>query len=397
MPTVVVSPYRTLEFLEGGGHFWVYLQYVHGLRQLGCDIYWVERFYGQDAGPDGARADALLRRLAGYGLPGKVILCTDAAGHRAPGKAYEYIGATRSEAEEVFKHADLLLNFHYAIDPEFLAFFRRTALVDIDPGLLQKWMSAGQLPVAPHDLYLTTGETVGTPSARFADCGVEWVHIRPPVCLDLWPYTYDRGCEAFTTVTSWWTGYATETVDGREVAYDNNKRTAYLAFADLPRRTKQPLELALHLAGDETEDRQTMERHGWRLCSAIEATGTPETYRSYIQRSRGELSCVKPSCVKLQNGWISDRSLCYLASGKPVVMQDTGPHPYLPFGAGIFRFSTPAEAAEALATVNADYEKHCRAAREIAETHFDARKTAERILDVALADRPATARPLKPG
>src|SRR5262249_4326664 len=188
----------------------------------------------------------------------------------------------------------------------------------------------------------------------------------------------------FTTVTNWWSGWVTETVDGQEVLYDNNKRVAYLAFATLPRWTSQPLELAVYMAIDDTEDRQTMQHNGWRLRPSIEGTGSPETYRSYIQRSRGELSCVKPSCVKLQNGWISDRSLCYLASGKPVVMQDTGPNPYLPFGEGIFRFSTPRGAAEALATVNADYNKHCRAAREIAETHFDARKTAERILNVAL-------------
>ncbi len=93
---------------------------------------------------------------------------------------------------------------------------------------------------------------------------------------------------------------------------------------------------------------------------------------------------MKPSCIKLQNAWISDRSLCYLASGKPVVMQNTGPSSYLPSGDGLFCFSTPAEAAEALVTVNADYERHCRTAREIAETYFDARQTVERILDVAL-------------
>jgi hypothetical protein len=81
----------------------------------------------------------------------------------------------------------------------------------------------------------------------------------------------------------------------------------------------------------------------------------------------------------LQNGWISDRSLCYLASGKPVVMQDTGPSSYLPSGVGVFRFSTPTEAAEALAAVNAEYERHCRTARQMAETYFDARQTAESI------------------
>jgi hypothetical protein len=385
MPTVVVSPYRTLEFFEGGGHFWVYLQYVHGLRQVGCEVYWFERFRSGGAWQESSQIESLLRRLEGYGLAGRVILCTDAVEERGQSMEYTFTGATRSEAHEVFKRADLLLNFHYAIDPELLACFRRTALVDIDPGLLQTWMSTGQLSVAPHNVYLTTGETVGTPSALFPDGGLEWVHIRPPVCLDLWPYTYDPRCEAFTTVTNWWGEWATETVEGRPVLYDNTKRAAYLAFAGLPRLTSQPLELAVHLASADGKERQMLERRGWLIRHASEVSRTPKMYRAYIQRSRGELSCVKPSCVKLRNGWVSDRSLCYLASGKPVVMQDTGPSPYLPFGDGILRFSTADEAAAALAAVNADYERHCRSAREIAETYFDARQTAERILNVALA------------
>jgi hypothetical protein len=377
MTTVVILPCRTLEFLEGGGHFWVYMQYVQGLRRLGCEVWWLERFRRGDVRTGPSRVDVLLRRLERHGLGGKVILCTDAGGERARAGEYDYIGATRSEARAVFERADLLLNFHYAIEPELLARFRRTALVDIDPGLLQTWMSTGQLTVAPHDVYFTIGETVATPAARFPDCGLDWVHIRPPVCLELWPYTYDPRCEAFTTVTGWWSGKGLK-------QYDNTKRVAYLAFAELPRLTSQPLELAVHLAPEDAQERQLLEQHGWRIRHSVEASGTPETYRSYIQRSRGELSCVKPSCIKLQNRWISDRSLCYLASGKPVVMQDTGPSSYLPSGEGIFRFSTPAEATEALATVNADYERHCRSAREIAETYFDARKTSERILNVAL-------------
>ena len=205
MPTVVVSPYRTLEFLEGGGHFWVYMQYVQGLRRAGCEVWWLERFRRDDAGTDPSRVDVLLRRLERYGLGGKVILCTRADGERALAEDYDYLGATRSEARAVFERADLLLNFHYAIDPELLARFRRTALVDIDPGLLQTWMSSGQLAVAPHDLYFTIGETVGTP-ALFPDCGLDWVRIRPPVCLELWPYAYDPRCQWFTTVTDWWKG-----------------------------------------------------------------------------------------------------------------------------------------------------------------------------------------------
>ncbi len=386
MTTVVVCPYRTLKFLEGGGHFWVYMQYVQGLRQAGCEVYWLERVPGDGPWQERSRIETWLHRLKHYGLAGKVILYTDAdSGGGCPhGKTYEYLVGTRAQAHEVFQRADLLLNFHYAIDADLLACFRRTALVDIDPGLLQKWMSTGQLSVAPHDRYFTIGKAASTPQAPFPDCGLDWVHIRPAVCLELWPYAYDPRCELFTTVTDWWSGFASEIVNGREVLYDNNKRVSFLAFAELPRLTSQPLELAVYLAADDTEDRRTMQRHGWRIRHSLEVSRTPEMYRSYIQRSRGEISCVKPSYVKLQNGWISDRSLCYLASGKPVVVQRTGLSSYLPAGEGILEFSTHPEAAQALATVNADYERHCRSAREIAETYFDARRATEKILNVAL-------------
>ena len=104
------------------------------------------------------------------------------------------------------------------------------------------------------------------------------------------------------------------------------------------------------------------------------------TYPTYIQRSRGEFSCAKPSCMKFQNGWVSDRTLCYMASGKPVVVQDTGPSSILPNGLGMFRFSSMEQAAEALQAVNTDYARHCRAARELTEAYFDAKTIARRIL-----------------
>ena len=235
MTTVVISPFGTVQFLEGGGHFWVYMQYVQSLRQAGCDVYWFECVppRGRDDNPRMPRVTPpvapWLERLKRYGLDGKAILWAEADGEGALGAEGNYLVGTRSAANELFERADLLLNFHYAMDAQLLARFRRTALVDIDPGLLQRWMSCGQLSVAPHDVYFTTGETVGTESALFPDCGLDWVHIRPPVCLDLWPHTYDPGCEAFTTVTNWWGGFAPEVVDGRNVLYDNNKRVSYLA------------------------------------------------------------------------------------------------------------------------------------------------------------------------
>jgi len=127
-----------------------------------------------------------------------------------------------------------------------------------------------------------------------------------------------------------------------------------------------------------------MESHGWRIRLSPEVAATPESYQAYVQGSRGEFSCAKRSCMKFQNAWVSDRTLCYLASGKPAVVQHTGPSAFLPNGEGLFRFSTLGEAAAALEAVNANYERHSRAARQLAETYFDAKHVLRRILSYAL-------------
>jgi hypothetical protein len=272
----------------------------------------------------------------------------------------------------------LLLNFHYAINSELLVRFRRTALIDIDPGLLQFWISRRQLTVPRHDLYFTISENVGKPGGKIPDCGLNWIPIRPAVCLEQWPYVFDPRSEALTTISIW---DSDDWVVDRDETYENTKRVAFLEFAELPGLTRQPLELALFLRTErDMAEWRELERRGWRIRQSSEVAATPEKYQAYIQRSRGEFSCAKPSCVKLQTAWISDRTVCYLANGKPVVVQDTGPSSYLPIAEGMFRFATVQQAARAFETINADYEHHCRAARMVAEAHFGARQVAGRIL-----------------
>ncbi len=379
MTTVVVAPYNVASFPEAGGHFWVYMQYAAALVFLGYDVYWLEQFHttGDDV-KDTRLISTFLRRMHDFGFDRKVIL------YKNKGEApdFEFINIEARQAERVFNRADLLINFHYGIHPDLLSKFRRTAVVDIDPGLLQFWISNNQLRLSPHDFYFTTGETVGTSHALFPDCGLPWVYIRPGVFLDLWPYVYDESCEAFTTVSSWW---GKEYVsDGKDVLYENNKRVSFLEFIELPRSTKQVLELALSFGDDEETERERLERFGWRVVHAFTAANDPHAYQSYIRRSRGEFSCVKPSCIKFQNAWISDRTLCYLASGKPVVVQDTGPSNYLPEGDGFFRFSTIDQAVQAFEQINSNYERSCRMARKIAEEYFDARDSVKKILNTAL-------------
>jgi hypothetical protein len=407
MTTIVIAPSNVVTFPEGGGHFWVYMQYVQGFLKQGCDVYWLENFVSSgDEARDANMLTEFSRRMDSFGLKGKAILYSLENTESQNDAKINYIGVLQTSAESVFRNTDLLLNFYYAMDPVLLNKFKRTALVDIDPGLLQFWMSTGQLTVTAHDYYLTTGETVGTPAARFPDCGLDWIKIQPPVCLDSWPYSYDPGCKNFSTVSGWWGGGGKgEWIsDGEGLMYENNKRVTFLQFIDLPGLTPQGIELALNLGTGEPDSgssssepddspddddgyvtdnvqRQILLEHGWQLRHSYEVAASPSAYRSYIQQSRGEFSCVKPSCLKFQNAWISDRTICYLASGKPVVVQNTGKSEFLPDGNGMFRFSTIEEAVDAFAAINSDYERHCRAAREIAETFFDATKIAERIIN----------------
>jgi hypothetical protein len=243
------------------------------------------------------------------------------------------------------RRTDLLLNFHYAIEPDLLGRFRRTALVDIDPGLFQFWLSRGQLAVPQHDRYFTTGETVGEPGSPIPDCGLPWVPIRPCVSLADWDYSFHPERDAMTTVSAWSSG---DWVKDDVVRYENSKRAAFLAFKDLPQHTTQPLELALFMVTDEDREEQSlMQRLGWRVRPSRLVAGSPDAYRRYIRRSRGEFACAKRSCMEFQNAWVSDRTLCYLASGKPAVVQHTGPSRYCPTPRGC-SVSTPSKGRRCL-------------------------------------------------
>ncbi|HYL26438.1 MAG TPA: hypothetical protein VEW74_01320, partial [Candidatus Nitrosotalea sp.] len=342
------------------------------LRRIGCDVWWLEEFRPSgNSGEEAARIATLTERLRPFDMQDRIVLYTPKG---------EFVNTTRMRAYKIFREADLLLNFHQRMRAQMLERFCCTALVDIDPGLLQYWITSGLLPVARHDLYFTTGETVGKPDAKFSDCGLPWITIRPPVSLDLWPRVPPPDDGAFTTISNWWGHEWVEDADG---IHDNNKRSTFLQFADLPRFARVPLELALLLDPkdrSDQEDREELIRKGWRVRHSHEAAGSPREYQRYIRQSRGEFSCAKWSCMKFQNAWISDRTLCYLATGRPAVVQDTGPSTILPSDRGLFRFNSLDEAAFALNEAAGNYEMHSNAAREVAEL-FDARRVAETIVD----------------
>jgi len=373
--TICLAPAHTIAYPNGGGHFWVYLQWALGLRALGCDVIWLEQIDPADPVEETRRNVTILReRLARWDLANALAFTTP-AGAAPPGDV-----ATGALDFETAAQADLLLNLWHSLPAEVVRRFRRSALIDTDPGLLQTWMTNGSVKVAPHDIYFTIGETVGTPRALFPDCGVQWIYTPVPVFLPEWPAMPPEGAAAYTTVAHWWGGKFEH--DG--TTFWNEKRVAFLDYLELPARARVRLEVAVCLAQCFDECRQLMEPHGWRVREAWDVSSTLEAYRAYIQRSRGEFSCAKPAYVRLETAWISDRTLCYLASGRPAVVQHTGRSKFLPDGEGLFRFRSLDEAAAALCAAEADYEYHCRQARALVEEHFDARRVVARVLERAL-------------
>jgi hypothetical protein len=365
---------NSFPYLDGGGHLWVYLNWALGLRALGSRVIWLEAVR-PDTSPDALRESVatLKSRLQRYGLAECVALCSRTETPLPEGVE----GCMNLDAAS---QADMLLNFVYGLPRVVVQRFPRTALIDIDPGLLQIWISKGEIKVAPHDIYFTTGEAVGYPGSGAPDAGLRWTYTPPCVAVGWWPLTPSAiGTPvSFTTVSHW---YAKEWVEWAGEGYMNDKRTGFLPFLDLPQCTPWPLELALCIPQDDEKEWGELQRRGWRVRHAWPVASTPWDYQHYIQSSLGEFSCTKPSYVRLQNAWVSDRTLCYLACGKPAVVQHTGPSRFLPDASGLFRFRTMEDAANCLEAAMNDYDKHRLLARALAEEYFDAPKVARRVLE----------------
>ena len=367
---------RTIDYPKAGGIFWVYLNWVLGLKANRCQVVWLELVKPHEPLHKlEHKINALRNRLEAYGLADSLAICSS-DNNPLYDEITEHVIHVEASCD-----ADLLINMAYGVPSSVVNRFRRSAFIDIDPGLTQIWMSRREINIATHDVYFTIGETVGTPDAKFPDCGLKWQYSAPCVSLDHWhPYTAPENAP-FTTVSNW---YMDDWVEEDGGGYANDKRSGFFPYLDIPKQTIQPLELALHLAGLE-EERKELQKLGWRVREAYEIASTPDDYQRYIQESRGEFSCVKPSCIRLENAWISDRTLCYLASGKPAVVQHTGHSRFLPDSAGLFRFHNLREAVLCLEKSAADYEQQCKIARTLAEEYFDAKKVVKQVLEKAIA------------
>jgi hypothetical protein len=356
---------------------WVYLNWALGLRALGCEVTWME-LVGPSATIETVQSQvtALKSRLTKYALADKIALCSW-SGECLPKPMTDGVQELEATVD-----ADLLVNLAYdGVSEQVIKRFNRSAFIDIDPGLTQIWISEGQMNASGHDVYFTIGETVGNLGTAIPDCGIHWHYSPPPIYLPEWPVFGTHRDGTFTTITNW--GGPHVQING--ILHPNGKRDGFLSFLDLPSNVSKPMELAINLDGDEEREEIMLRELGWKVRDARSVSATPWDYRSYIQNSFGEFSCAKPSCILLQNAWISDRTICYLASGKPAVVQHTGPSQFLPDDAGLFRFRNKDEAVRSIETVVSDYERQCKLSRALAEEYFDARKVVGRVLERALA------------
>ncbi|HVO22584.1 MAG TPA: glycosyltransferase family 1 protein [Candidatus Margulisiibacteriota bacterium] len=373
-----------------GGVGWDYLAYVSGFRRLGHDVFYLEDtgqwLYDPRAGTftDDVSfnvaylADALSR--AGESMRTRWAL-------RAPDGTYH--GAPRAAVERVCNDADLFLNVSGAcwLRDEYRG-ARRIAYLDSDPCYSQAKLLAVEQGTATedqaysvgliraHHCFFTFAENINDPSCAIPHCGLRWLPTRQPIVLDDWPFTFIPAARAYTTVMSWKTDVTLPNLAG--VTY-GGKDVEFMKFIDLPARTNAHLEVAL--SGAAPSD--ALRRHGWYLVDAYEKSCTLDAYHAYLRNSRAEWSIAKNAYVASRSGWFSTRSAAYLALGKPVVVQDTGFRARYPTGAGVFAFSSVAEAVAAIDRIESNYRHHCDAARALAETEFAAQSVLQRLLDDA--------------
>jgi hypothetical protein len=364
-----------------GGHAWVFLQYLLGFQRLGWDVHFVDRIEPDmcvdDAGlPAPFEASANLHYLDSvmhaFGFDERWTLLYD-GGRKVAGRP-------REDVLELARRSSLLLNvMGYLDDEEILAAAPLRVLLDIDPGFGHMWQELGLHALfRGHDRYVTVGGRIGAPDCVIPTCGIEWVTTKPPVELCEWPVSRPPDSPRFTSVVSWRGAFGPLEYGGRTYGLRAHE---FRRFFELPSLTSVAFEVALDIHEADGDDARRLEENGWVLVDPRSSAGDPWRYRTYIQGSSAELMIAKNLYVDTRSGWISDRSACYLATGRPVLAQDTGIQDLLPCGEGLVTFSTLDEAAAGAEEIVGSYERHSRAARALAEEHLAAGRVLPRLLE----------------
>jgi hypothetical protein len=363
-----------------GGIAWERLSWALGFRRLGFDVFVVDQLDrtrcvfsdGTQQRYENCLNREYFRRVAAeFDLTSSSVLVGD-GGEVLDGPSY-------SEVLDLAADATMLVNVAGNLRLEDLKRrVRRKVYVDVDPGLTQLSLASGKPAprVEGHDLYFTIGENVGTSRCQLPTSGLDWRHTRQPVILDHWPVSTDGPSDRFTTVAVW-KGVGPH----GDIAGFGKKSDEFAKVIELPRRAPQTFELALKMSTADEPDRVMLERYGWRVVDPRPVTSDPDTFRRYVQRSGAEFSVAKGAYAETWSGWFSDRTTRYLASGKPALVQDTGFGHSIPVGEGLLAFRTLDDAVVGAERIAADYQRHCRAARQIAEDYFDSDKVLTRFVE----------------
>ena len=357
------------------------IHYIAGLQSLGYEVHYVEclnvpdecynprtNCFSNDPGFALRYLDELMPR---YGIIREKMSFIDRENN------CHLSGWNR--LNEVLQQADFLLTL---ADPSWRPEFeqcQRKAFVDGDPLFTQVAFLNGENPMAvvlPHyDTLFSYGVRIGKDDCTIPAAGREWIPTRPVVSTMLWDPTPCTDHLPGTTVMNW-KAWGQVKYDGKIYGHKDQEFEKYI---ELPNRTAETIVLAL----GGSPPRDDIIAHGWHLVDPIEKTGTIDAYKEFIAGSKFDFGIAKHAYVASRSGWFSDRSTCYLAAGRPVLHEDTGCGDWLPTGEGVFLFSSIEDVLKHLKCLNADYAQHARAARAIAEEHFEASKIVGQMLEDA--------------
>lgn len=364
--------------VAGTGVAWNTIQHLVGLRRLGYEVYYIE---ATGVWPFNAREDDctfpvtyISTLLSRFGFQNRWAYVATHSDNRC-------YGLSESQVQDLYARADAIINLFGGtmLRDEHMTCPIRIYL-ETDPVVHQIRIANGEQKyidlIGAHTALFSWGKNYGA-----LDCGVPiapftYKGIHAPVVLGFWETSCNPAARRFTTVAHW--DQSVKDLAYRGEVYSWSKHREFLKVLDLPRRTRQ--EFALALAIDDPAAVRLLESHGWIVEDAYAASKTLDDYRDYIWASRGEFTVAKDMNVRLRSGWFSERSACYLAAGKPVVTQETGFSKFLPTGLGLFPFTTVEDIPAAVDAINSDYQKHCRAAKEIAAEHFEAEKVLRQLL-----------------
>jgi len=366
-----------------GGMTWHHLHYVLGLHELGHEVWFYE--FGswppynplkQYCEPDAAYGLSYLKRqFELFDLPPRWC-------YHAPWCGWHNM--SQDDADQVLGSADLLICVS-GVTPlhQIRRRPKRTLVIDTDPVFTQLRMREDQELRDYYDQFdavATFGRLIGTSACDIPTHRKQWIGTHQPIVLKHWPVVPCESPKRLSTIGKW--EHNGRHVDWQDRRFFSSKGIEWLKMIDIPKRTSW--EMSIGMQSMPCLGREHFEAQGWRWIDPEQASADCNAFRGFVQNSAGEFTVVKNLYAGVKSGWFSDRSACYLASGRPVVAQSSGFEQWLPAGEGVLPFDTPDEAASALEELQAHYARHSLSARRIAEEHFDSRRVLSDLLDAVI-------------